>query len=510
MSARARILTKASFGDRIAEEELEQLQNYFVETEQWRKLLAGDIDIVFGAKGSGKSALYSLLVAQKEQLRLGRRTIFIPAENPRGTPAFRDLTAAPLLSEEHFRGLWKLYFLTILADYIRHALDTSRASNDEAQSVIEFLTRNGLLAPNVTLLSRLKTALDYLRKWIPSFEGGITDPTTGIVLSGKITLTEPTPEQRGLGYLSLDDLLFKLNSAFAALKITAWLALDRLDVAFADNDILEANALRSLFRTYLDIRQLEQFKIKIFLRDDIWHKIVKAGFREASHITRTLHLSWDEKSLLNLLVRRLAANILICDHYGVTEEDVLGSAHLQDKFFYSIFPQQVDRGSSKSKTLAWMISRTADGSKRTAPRELIHLMLSAKDEQLKLYQLGNSEPTDNLLFEKVAVRSALPTVSKARYEQTLCAEYPNLKPYMHILEREKAEQSQSSLAKIWSVSEADAGGIAEKLVEAGFFERRGTKVLPQYWVPFLYRDALDLVQGSATKQRVARAANPEN
>ena len=146
MISRASILTKAEFGSRIAEEELDHLQTYFVETEQWRKVLAGDVDIVFGAKGSGKSALYSLLVGQKEQLRLGRRTMFLAAENPRGTPAFRDLTTAPPLSEEHFHGLWKLYFLSILASYIRHHLETSRASNEDASAVIQFLTNNGLQA----------------------------------------------------------------------------------------------------------------------------------------------------------------------------------------------------------------------------------------------------------------------------------------------------------------------------------------------------------------------------
>ena len=92
MRSRQSILSQATFGSRIAEDELDRLQLYFVETEQWRRVLSGSADIVFGAKGSGKSALYSLLVAKKEELRLGRRTIFLPAENPRGTPAFRDLT----------------------------------------------------------------------------------------------------------------------------------------------------------------------------------------------------------------------------------------------------------------------------------------------------------------------------------------------------------------------------------------------------------------------------------
>ena len=270
-------------------------------------------------------------------------------------------------------------------------------------------------------------------------------------------------------------------------------------MAFAESDELEGNALRSLFRTYLDMRDLQQFKVKIFLRDDIWRKVTNSGFREASHVTRTLTLSWDYQSLLNLLVRRLAANDLICDHYGVVASEILGSSELQLQFFYKVFPGQVDKGISKSRTLDWMISRTADGSRRTAPRELVHLMLAARDEQLRLFQLGNSEPADELLFDKSAIRAALPTVSKARYEQTLCAEYPQLKPFLQKLEREKAEQSLSSLTILWDITLEKTAQIAERLVETGFFERRGNKESPQYWVPFLYRDALNLVQGSATR-----------
>jgi len=497
MRSRQAILTAAVFGSRIAEEELDRLQDYFVETEQWRKLIAGDVDIVFGAKGSGKSALYSLLVARKEEFRLGRRTLFLAAENPRGTPAFRDLTTAPPLSEENFRGLWKLYFLSILANYIRHHLDVSRTTSLEASEVVDFLTSNGLLAPNANLLTRLKTALEYMRKWLPAIEGGVTDPSTGMKVSAKLTFAEPSEEQRGLGYRSVDELLAKLNTGFANCKITAWLVLDRLDVAFADTDELEGNALRSLFRTYLDMRDLQQFTVKIFLRDDIWDKIVSNGFREASHVTRTLNLSWDHQSLLHLVVSRLVTNTLICDHFGVTSEDVMASAALQRDLFYKAFPAQVDGGGSKSKTLDWMVSRTADGTKRTAPRELIHLLLSARDEQLRIFQLGGGDPPDLQLFDKAAVRAALPTVSKARYEQTLCAEHPGLTPYLQKLDREKTEQNSESLSRIWNVSALKAAEIAEKLVATGFFERRGMKESPTYWVPFLYRKALSLVQGSA-------------
>lgn len=497
MHTQKSVLIDANFGSRIAEDEVDELHSYFVETEHWRKLLSGDVDIVFGAKGAGKSALYSLLVAQQEKLRLGRRTLFIAAENPRGTPAFRDLTTEPPLSEEQFRGLWKLYFLSISANYIRHHLSTVHKSIPEATEVIELLAQNALLPPNVTLLSRLKAALEYLKKYFPTVEGGIIDPNTGITYTGKITLAEPSVSQRGLGYKSVDDLLINLNTAFQSENITIWLALDRLDVAFADSEELEGNALRSLFRTYLDLISLSHIKLKIFLRNDIWQKIVKDGFREASHITRTIALAWDQQSLLNLVIRRLVSNKHICEFYGLEQNTILASTALQNDFFYRVFPQQIDVGVNKPKTLDWMITRTTDGSKQSAPREFIHLLLASRDAQLRQYENGSPVPEKNRLFDKQALRSALTPVSTARYEQTLCAEFPTLKMYVEKMEREKTEQSRETLSKLWKVPQDKASEIAERLVEVGFFERRGTKESPRYWVPFLYREALDMVQGSA-------------
>ncbi|KAJ3473460.1 hypothetical protein NLI96_g12990 [Meripilus lineatus] len=288
-----------------------------------------------------------------------------------------------------------------------------------------------------------------------------------------------------------------LNSGFQNVRITAWLVLDRLDVAFAESDELEGNALRALFRTYLDMINLANIKVKIFLRDDVWRRIVSGGFREASHVTRSLTLTWSQQSLLNLIVRRLLANDAVCSHYGVNRLEVLADANLQSKVFYMAFPEQIDAGQNRPKTLEWMLSRTVDGTKRTAPRELIHLLQSAREEQLKLTELGNSPPEDNLLLGKAAIRAALPAVSKARYEQTLCAEYPALQPYLRKLEREKAQQSRTTLSALWGCSEDKAAEVAERLVDAGFFERRGTKQTPAYWVPMLYRAALDLVQGAA-------------
>jgi hypothetical protein len=84
-----------------------------------------------------------------------------------------------------------------------------------------------------------------------------------------------------------------------------------------------------------------------------------------------------------------------------------------------------------------------------------------------------------------------------RLEQTILAESPNLKDRIDALREEKSRHSPRSLALIWSLDEASAIVAADELVTVGVFERQGSKDAPQFWIPFLYRDALDITQGTA-------------
>ena len=93
------VLREVSFGQRVAEEEGESLAGYFVETDHWRQLYADEIDVIYGPKGAGKSALYSLLIARIDEL-FDRQVILAPAENPRGAPAFQHLLTDPPADEQ--------------------------------------------------------------------------------------------------------------------------------------------------------------------------------------------------------------------------------------------------------------------------------------------------------------------------------------------------------------------------------------------------------------------------
>ena len=93
--------------------------------------------------------------------------------------------------------------------------------------------------------------------------------------------------------------------------------------------------------------------------------------------------------------------------------------------------------------------------------------------------------------------ATLPRVSETRLNTYLYAEYPEERPFLEKLKGEKTEQTPESLSSIWGVPREEAISKAQMLVSLGFFQVRGTRLEPTYWVPFLYRDALHLIQGRA-------------
>ena len=117
--------------------------------------------------------------------------------------------------------------------------------------------------------------------------------------------------------------------------------------------------------------------------------------------------------------------------------------------------------------------------------------------QVRALEIGDSTPEDGLLFSRAKFKEALHEVSQVRFEQTLLAEYPSVRDRLIQLEGQKSEHSVETLSAIWRVDLPEAKSCAEELVFIGFFEKRGERTDPRYWIPFLYRDALSIVQGSA-------------
>jgi hypothetical protein len=491
-----KILKDLSFGARVAEDENE-LARYFVETDQWSRIFKGEVDVVRGEKGAGKSAIYSLLVARENDL-FDKSILLLTAERPRGATVFKDLVAEPPTSEQEFVGLWKLYIVTLIGQKLKEL-----ALNDGGGAeLVNLLEGQELLEQDEELSGIFKRVRRYASRWAnaKSVEGAISlEPNTMIPAGAfKITAGEPDLEEKKAGAFSVDSLAGRANKALKVAGYTVWVLLDRLDVAFIESHDLEKNALRALFRVYRDFAALDQIKLKIFLRSDIWRRIVEGGFREASHITRVAELEWNQGSLLNLVIRRLLNNDLLVSELKTDKAKVLANLEEQGILFYRLFPRQVEQGSKRRTTLEWIISRCADGTNQTAPREVIHLLSAAREKEISRIELGASPSgSSEVLFDSSVFKPALAVVSEARLVQTLYAEYPDLQPSIEALDGEKTEQTIESLAGIWKIKEDEAIPTIERLVEVGFFQARGQREKPTYWVPFLYRDALAMSQGLA-------------
>lgn len=489
-------LKKIELGERVAEDEAERLAQYFVETDQWQQMLSDEIDVVSGPKGSGKSALYTLLNKKEDDL-FDKDILIASAENVRGATAFQSIITDPPTSERGFIHVWKLYCLTLIANTLRYF----EIANDDSKAIVAALEKTGLLPKSFNLTSVFRGVAQYLTAWIQRDPKSIAysltiDPATGTATANRKTeFAEKTPDQ-SLAEIPVDELLASANKALAKEERTLWLLFDRLDVAFSDSPELERNALRALFRTYNDLKAFDRIGLKIFVRDDIWARIADGGFTEASHITKSVRISWTEESLLNLVVLRLLSSKEFVEALGIDVEAVRSDATKQRDLFYRLVPEQIDTGKNPH-TFSWIVTRTTDGSGMAVPREIIHLIDLAKSFQIARLERGQPDPADDMLFDRSVFKDALPEVSKVRYEQTLLAEYPDMKPLLERLEGEKCEHTATTLAGLWKLSEEEAARHARKLADVGFFETRGSKDDPVYWVPFLYRGALNLVQGKA-------------
>jgi hypothetical protein len=433
------------------------------------------------------------LLLQKEKFFEEKGIILISIEKPTGKTVFSDITSQPPTSENEFITLWKVYTCQLIIGWLmEHDL-----CRDEADDVAKLLIEAKLIEDDKSLRKLLNSAKQFVKGLfsIESVEGGTSLLEGGI--TGKITFRTPSPELQQKGYKSVDELLAKLNKHLSCIDRKVWLLCDRLDVAFDETLELEKNALRALFKSYRDIEEYSSIFLKIFLRDDIWRRITESGFREASHITKSTTIEWSDRNLMNLIVSRALNNKEVIDFYKPNSETIKNDYQEQVKFYYKLFPQQVDIGEKQSDTFNWIKNRVRDGLNNVAPRELIHFYNELISQERREQDIGNNRVEDPNIVSRDSIKNSTYEVSKVKTEQTIFAEYPELRDHIMALENNKAEHNIETLCEIWQVDTQTALGIANNLAEVGFFEQRAARTEKIYKIPFLYRFYLNITQGKA-------------
>ena len=285
-----------------------------------------------------------------------------------------------------------------------------------------------------------------------------------------------------------EDALGLLDELVENLGVTVWVCLDRLDEAFLGYPEVETPALRALLRTYLDLLEFPRIRLKIFLRRDLFSKIMVGGFVNLTHVNaRKAEIIWDDDDLFALLCRRIRENQTIMEHLKKQSENLEA-----EDLFYAVLPRHV-RANKQQTTWQWMLTKTRDGKGCIQPRNLIDLITFAKDEQVRREHFSPYHRQLPLVSPAATLR-AFERLSEQRVQDTIIAEASKeVAVCIQALRDGKAEHNESSLSKALGLKPKDARPIIEVMMELGLLEPKGAT----YRVPILYRKGLNIKLGKA-------------
>jgi hypothetical protein len=483
------VLAKLEVGSSVAEFDA-HLQSYFIETQIYQNFVNDRHDIVSGAKGAGKSAIYRVVKARYRAVGEISDVEIVSGFNDTGNPVFQRLTQSRILSEGQYITIWKAYLAALVGNYVLDVVESG--FSDDTRRLDALLRHTGLRSEDTGAQTIFSKLANLVKKYTnPSAtEHSITFTEHGVpVIGTRIEFAEVSDAVIEGDQIETETILEVLNRCLAVLDLKVWVVLDRLDEAFAGYADIEVPALRALLRTYLDLQSYDHVRLKMFLRSDLFRRIVRGGFVNMTHVNaKRVNIEWSAEDLKSLLCNRIRSSTQFLEAIGLSfdvSDDVIISR---------IFPEKVDPGEKRPDTWNWITTRIADGNGLMSPRNLIDLVNKAKEYQAKREE---REPRnfedDEPILESDAIKRALIALSTLRVEDTLLAESDHLSAHIERFRNGKAEHNMQSLQQVLRLEGDELAEIIEELKFIGFLYEIGSS----YKIPMLYRGGLSMTQGKA-------------
>jgi hypothetical protein len=289
-----RFLDQVYCGDPTAENEATQLDKYFLETEQFRRTMSGDLNIILGRKGSGKSAIF---IQTRDKVRSNRNNVVVDLA-PEGFQLIKlkEFVLKQLslgTRKELIAAFWE-YIIWLEIAYKLLEKDEKRVRND-SRLLGQYDRLQSAYRQRAEgygdFAERLSSLTDrIIARYSSSQESA---PTPGLASSRTLEIVYGSEirsiRDQILEYLKLKGLVFFL--------------FDNLDrfwtpVGFGD---LDAVIIVGLIECLQEIRRRFAradiaFQWAIFLRSDVYEFVVKsmADFSKLSSAS----VEWDDRELL--------------------------------------------------------------------------------------------------------------------------------------------------------------------------------------------------------------------
>lgn len=486
------ILQKMNLGNSIAEYD-ENISQYYITTQSALDLIDDRYDIVKGVKGSGKTAMLIAICDNQSLYPQLDNKLLIKAIQLKGDPDFKRAFSTVSIDTNDIQKLidaWKIYLINIIWKECKELFSNYETLNSQ-------LKKAGLLSGKIGVLDNLLYSLKRVKlKFTNTFSPDGKSIQT-VELSPGNSSESKIERETSTSLIDFNNIFNLLDKLIQDNLSCFWVLIDRLDDAFPDNTSTNTLILKSLFYAYKDICGYTGFKIKIFIRDDIFKTItLDKGFTSLTHISsKTMKsIKWERDIIEQLLVERLLYNTCFADYVTSqgysTDCKTLSPSDRLNILFLFIKPQ-VDVGSKNPDSIGWMINHVKDGNGIYTPRDIINILDKARIFQLnQLNESNEKDISEPYFISSSAIRLAFTETSKEKLETQLFAEYPKCRKWIESFKNQKAEHTEESLSKLlgkhWK-------SRTEKLKEIGFLEEKNNT----WKIPFIYREGLNISQGRA-------------
>ncbi|EJK81431.1 P-loop ATPase, Sll1717 family [Rhizobium sp. AP16] len=303
-------LAELRFGDAVAENEFQTLGEYYLRTDQYQRATRGDVNLVVGRKGAGKTALFS----QVRNIKRSNISNIVVDLKPEGYQLIR-------LKEDVLDYLAegaKTHLITALFEYVFYLEICYKVLEKDAD---RHLRDNNLYDPYCRLQAVYETGA--------AGEGDFSERLLGISQNLVDTFQSKFGAEKGqrLNAAQVTELVYKHNirevrdtlSAYLKFKGSVWILFDNLDKGWSSHGLTSGDIL--ILRGLIDAARKIQHQMQahehdfhsvVFVRNDVYQLLVEssADYGKESRAT----LDWTDSDLLREVLRkRLVSNSLPAD-----------------------------------------------------------------------------------------------------------------------------------------------------------------------------------------------------
>jgi hypothetical protein len=369
------LLERLNLGSSIAENESQALGNYYLETEQFKQAVRGEVQAVTGRKGSGKTAFFLEL---RNSLRRNPQNIVLDLQ-PEGFQIlkFKDRCLGLLAggSKEHLlTALWEYVLLLEIAVRILRDDRGRHVTNHNLNKPYQDLSR---------LVLKYRESGSYMEEgdFAERLDRVLADVEKGLLKmidSKRTDNTLSNPMVTELLYQFDLKTLRELIESYAQFKAGVWILVDNLDkgwpaTGLTEDDTRIIRCLQSALKKIERPLQRQEIQCRgiVFLRSDIYRLIVDATPDKGK--TQAANVDLTNRDILREILRLRIAFSLGDD--TITLEGI----------WPSLFVTHI--GSTAEETCTFLIDRSM-----MRPRCFIDLVKACRSNAVTLQRTKVQEP----------------------------------------------------------------------------------------------------------------------